>query len=96
MSAIESSFGRIDGRLRELLATSLVGAGETITTDALVRMGLERGLFDAGTAHAIGGLLILRDLAESAPPGRGVDADKADEFDTMVRAVLYTLGGESS
>ena len=90
-TAINAAFGRIESRLKDLLATSLVGRDDTIEGDELVRMALERGVVDAATAHSIGGLMILRDLAVSAPPDRTVDPDKVAEFDALASAVLYTL-----
>lgn len=91
-SAIDASFARIEQGLRALLATSVVGNTlESLGAEDLARLALERGLIDAGIAHSIGGLAVLRDLARFAAPGTGLDPHKADEFDAMARAVLYAL-----
>lgn len=90
-AAVIEAFGRIEGRLRELLRTAGdASADKQVGVMALVGQALEQGLITPESANAVEGLSVMRNLAAH---GRGGDIseERALDYITLVDALLYAM-----
>lgn len=90
-AAIIEGFKRIEDRLRYLLAGGRVELPATVGVGELVRGALSDRLITDKTAHAIGGLQVIRDLTVHGAAPSQPDAQRAREFVAMVNALLFSI-----
>ena len=58
--------------------------------DQMAQLAMEYGLMDRQTAHAIGGLQVMHDLALMAP-GEPDNPRRAEEYAALVAGTLYAM-----
>lgn len=89
-AAIATSFTQVEDRLRRLLSTAGVNPGDRRGAE-LAGLAMEHQLIDGQTAHAIGGLQVMHDLAVTVPSDRGDDPHRAAEYAALVAGTLYAI-----
>ena len=93
-SAIAASFAKVEERLRRLLLAADVDPGN-LRGDQLAGLAMERRLIDGQTAHAVGGLQVMHDLAVTLPEGQRDDPQRAAEYAALVAGTLYAMDATS-
>jgi hypothetical protein len=91
ITAVIEGFKRIEDRLVSLLVQRGWTAPGVIGASELVRQAVSMGLIDSQTAHGIGGLQVLRDLAAHGAAPERLDPARAKEYAAMVNAILFTI-----
>jgi hypothetical protein len=89
-AAVLEAFGRIEARLREMLAADPNSTTRIMSPVELARLGSSSGVISDETRSAIEGLWVLRNLAAHSP-GESLSVDRAMDFLALADAVLYAL-----
>ena len=90
-TAILEGFKRIEDRLRRMVGERGMSSVEHLDAGELIREALHSGVINSQTAHAIGGLQVLRDLAAHGSAPERLDAARARDYAAMVNAILFAM-----
>jgi hypothetical protein len=89
-AAIVEAHERVERELRQTLISAGEKPSDTADVRDLAHRALERGLITPVTVNAIEGVTVMRNLAVHGPR-REISVKQAEEYVTLVNAVLYAI-----
>lgn len=91
VGSVLAQYSRLERELRRLLADSGVENVERRSAVQLVTLGVSKGVFSEASAEAVRGVSVLRNLAAHGDAS-DLSSRKAREYESLVDAVIYSLG----